>query len=361
MKSCNANHPHCRSRKYCPALIVMLNQCMGYKAKPIAEVTGYRINAVQNVLIKRGLVAPTERVSKSKFDIDKIEYEYVILGMSSYELEKKYRVGRSTICRWMRQRGICLGKGNHQKQENHYQPKTSECNMDGLKTSNSKRHEESEKRFAKELKEKTDGRFEYVSDYRRGIAKMRCCKCGNVFLHSTYIVSGVVCRKCLDEKKKYDELANLTRVLNRRAEYMRGRRCAVCGTTFHSYNNGAMYCSSKCRNRSRNRNKASSFRSYYRKRYGLLYKEYYDETITLKKLYERDHGICQICGGKCDWTDKTWGYSGPTYPSIDHIKPRVNGGAHKWYNVQLAHCICNSRKRDIDDCTAKLEMVRHAS
>lgn len=67
--------------------------------------------------------------------------------------------------------------------------------------------------------------------------------------------------------------------------------------------------------------------------------------ITLKKLVERDGLKCAICGKVCDWNDHSWSkYSGPMYPSIDHIVPMAKGGPHTWENVQVAHIICNSEK-----------------
>jgi 5-methylcytosine-specific restriction endonuclease McrA len=98
---------------------------------------------------------------------------------------------------------------------------------------------------------------------------------------------------------------------------------------------------------------SSGFRHYYHIKFGDQYLAHYDPSITLKKLYERDGGICQICGKPCDWNDMEWGHSGPTYPSLDHIVPRANGGEHTWDNVQLAHCMCNSKKRDLTNEDAR--------
>lgn len=50
------------------------------------------------------------------------------------------------------------------------------------------------------------------------------------------------------------------------------------------------------------------------------------------------------------------------YPTIDHIVAMANGGGHTWDNVQLAHAICNSYKRDLSEneeiSTAVLEGVK---
>ena len=77
----------------------------------------------------------------------------------------------------------------------------------------------------------------------------------------------------------------------------------------------------------------------------------YDPHITLKKVIERDGGICQICGKPVDGTSRSGHGVGMLYPTIDHIIPLSKGGSHTWDNVQLAHLICNSKKCD------KTEMV----
>lgn len=76
-----------------------------------------------------------------------------------------------------------------------------------------------------------------------------------------------------------------------------------------------------------------------------------DKNITLKRLYERDNGICYLCGKPCNYEDYTRSdkgafIAGKLYPSIDHVKPLSHGGTHTWDNVRLAHMICNSLKRD---------------
>lgn len=77
-----------------------------------------------------------------------------------------------------------------------------------------------------------------------------------------------------------------------------------------------------------------------------------DRDITLLELFDRDKGICQICGKRCDYhdyelRDKVF-IAGNFYPSIDHIKPLSKGGSHTWDNVQLAHRQCNSIKNAKD-------------
>ena len=74
-----------------------------------------------------------------------------------------------------------------------------------------------------------------------------------------------------------------------------------------------------------------------------------DKNITVKALYKRDSGICYLCGGMCDWSDRRprrdGGVScGGNYPSIDHIIPLSKNGLHSWGNVKLAHLGCNMKK-----------------
>ena len=55
-----------------------------------------------------------------------------------------------------------------------------------------------------------------------------------------------------------------------------------------------------------------------------------------------------MCGKMCDPNDHSWTeHHGPMSPTIDHIIPMSKGGGHTWDNVQIAHAICNSRKRDV--------------
>ena len=82
-------------------------------------------------------------------------------------------------------------------------------------------------------------------------------------------------------------------------------------------------------------------------RRAVMYGCEYDSKVTLKKLIKRDGLRCALCGEMCDPNDNTWaGHFGPKRPTIDHIIPMSKGGGHVWGNVQVAHAICNSIKRD---------------
>jgi 5-methylcytosine-specific restriction endonuclease McrA len=68
------------------------------------------------------------------------------------------------------------------------------------------------------------------------------------------------------------------------------------------------------------------------------------EKIEGKEIYERDGWVCRICGGIVLREEQ---HPHPLSPTLDHIRPLAKGGNHTRSNLQLAHFICNSYKRDL--------------
>lgn len=62
----------------------------------------------------------------------------------------------------------------------------------------------------------------------------------------------------------------------------------------------------------------------------------YAESVYMPELYERDKGICGLCGLDVSLNQA----------SIDHIIPISIGGPHTMENVQLAHRLCNVARKD---------------
>lgn len=136
------------------------------------------------------------------------------------------------------------------------------------------------------------------------------------------------------------------------------RVCEVCGKQYtlrermqsgdtkYCRDNGC--CSKEClkkRARKAQKIRERGYRNHKgrARKYGCAF----DSSVTLKSLIKRNGLRCAICGEMCDPADHEWtDYTGPKHPTIDHIIPISKGGGHVWSNVQIAHAICNSIKRD---------------
>jgi 5-methylcytosine-specific restriction endonuclease McrA/transposase len=165
-----------------------------------------------------------------------------------------------------------------------------------------------------------------------------------------------------EEQKRLVEQRKKTREVEKHwfnAIHTVERECTVCGKIFFCLDSETrVTCSHECsceyrkikrrendRRRSRRQKKHKHDASYRGrcKKYGVRY----DSSVKRDDVLKRDKYTCQICGKKCNPNDKSWGTSGPDYPTLDHIVPLAKGGAHVWANVQCACGLCNSYKRDL--------------
>lgn len=228
--------------------------------------------------------------------------------------------------------------------------------------------------------------FDYLGD-----GKVRCRACGDEFERTVgFLKTGnVICKNCEHEKalvrqaerRKIQKAEAEQRRVKREAEREEARLakslepsvyqlsrmlllddvhvCKVCGkeytlreymeSTGSRYYRDSGYCSADCRdayNKERVKIRHKGRRDSHRHR-AVKNGCAYDSSVTLAKLIKRDGLRCALCGEMCDLNDHSWSeYSGPKYPSIDHIVPMSKGGGHVWSNVQIAHIICNSEKGD---------------
>lgn len=200
----------------------------------------------------------------------------------------------------------------------------------------------------RDLIEKKLPDFEFVS-YRRRKVRLRCKHCGEIMERdaSTVRQKKVWCRACNYQQRKAEEerqqqkqrkaLMRLLIVeLKKIEEKKKPKTCQCCGNVYYSESPKSKWCP-RCK----------ALKGNYHNR-ARKYGAEYEHGISLRKVFIRDKGICQICGKPTDWHDYGWGnHFGPNYPTIDHIVALANGGSHTWDNVQLAHAICNSYKRDL--------------
>ena len=171
--------------------------------------------------------------------------------------------------------------------------------------------------------------------------RAKCKHCGSVIIRCD-MDRHWKCKCYPDRKKKEEELkkrrADVARLLSTVLETKRPKKCKRCGEIFYCPYPTAIYCSKKCKKSGK-----TSIRKRCKK-YGV----YYDPEVIPIKVFQRDHYKCGICGLYCVKDDDTWnGYIGAYSPTIDHIVALKNGGTHTWDNVQCAHAICNSKKRDL--------------
>lgn len=210
---------------------------------------------------------------------------------------------------------------------------------------------------------------------------VKCAICGKEF--DTFNQSKKTCSdECSKELKKirnrkrdrntWDEYINIQKErAKRNAEIKRiekewykaihtvERECKICGSLFYCLDKEIKCtCSSEC-----SREYARRKRNY-RNDTRINKSNLIDKDISLEKLFIRDNGICYICGGACDWSDKTTNnkiiYYGRNYPSKEHVIPLSKGGLHSWENVRLAHLGCNVDKGDTTPTYTKEMSKEHA-
>lgn len=277
-----------------------------------------------------------------------IERDY-INGASTYELGEKYGVSHETISKWMRELGHKRGKGN-------------------LKEAGLKGNKKQQESAARKLNERFKGKLSLV-EYGKTACVFKCDTCGCVFSHSKpKSDESVCCPECKADElfKRKEEREELTRKhraeheANLKAEYEKEKTCLACGSVFHSQSKKAKYCSTKCQRKTMKKRQGHCYDYGNHRKRARAYGVPYEPGISLKRLIERDGLTCAICGGMCNPLDKTDKRIGLTYPTIDHVVAMKNGGGHTWDNVQIAHMICNSHKRDLLKDNLTEEVIAHA-
>lgn len=194
--------------------------------------------------------------------------------------------------------------------------------------------------------------FEYVSGFTTSEGKIvvRYKDCGHTKEISLISVRHdnvkVECQECLIEQKEKEKIQRHKRIeyqrfMNRKPvneDQMQMKECSYCGAFYFGFEKDR-FCSDECRQRNSKRN-ANRYRETKKKRCRTDESKY----INLVSLYQRDKGICWLCGKPCDMSLDT---NDNYYPSIDHVVPVSKGGMDRWDNVRLAHRICNMIKSNM--------------
>lgn len=129
--------------------------------------------------------------------------------------------------------------------------------------------------------------------------------------------------------------------------------CKECGTEFKTEcgDKHSVFCCLSCSERHERKHEHQTerhkafMRTQKRKREKQLSAGFVEE-VTYDAIYQRNKGICQVCGlpvHPLKGIDNNWD------GTIDHIIPLSLGGKHSMANCQLAHRICNSLKGQVPD------------
>lgn len=319
-------------------IIAMLNA--GQKAKDIAYKLGYSsTTSIYNIAHKYGIR------KNGTPERDAAMRQYKSEGHTHREVAEKFGVSGATATL------ICKGIA----------PQTPDYDIS--KTRAQEQHQKTLADREAKARETIESKYDNV-EYAGGFTnsdssvRLRCKKCGTVFERSMVTIrhhDGIVCPRCVmvekvealmakaDKREQAEKLRNCIRAKRKlypkEKEAQKIHPCPVCG----EITTRKKYCSVECSRKAANA-------MHEAKRRARVESALVDKDITLEKLYKRDHGICYLCGEKCDWEDKEERdgtiICGDRYPSVEHVIPLSKGGEHSWENVRLAHRICNIRKRD---------------
>ena len=184
---------------------------------------------------------------------------------------------------------------------------------------------------------------------------VRCVKCGSKKEISSISLrsGGIKCTPCQKEHTRRRHESD-KQIREWKKNYERGRVLVQMEMSFCKCGRllpfGRMVCDECKRKTARQRER----RTEQKRR--LRAQAEFDKSITLEKLYERDHGVCYLCNKTCDWSDfqRINGnfIVGGSYPTVEHVKALCHGGTHTWDNVKLACHACNSKKG-----TKKIETI----
>lgn len=283
---------------------------------------------------KKSKVSRTEKITDEQLS------QAIDCGLSRQEIADKYGMHVESISRRMQRLGKYATGDQFAGIRKYWGKKTENINKGkvfGVCWHYIKSHDD--------LTKEKHPDFVYLESRKKDGVKtvrLKCKKCNTVIERSdsTFRCKAIRCEKCKENQKLQDERIKLIRFFIALKKSKIPKICKECGNEYYSKVSNSLYCSQKCR--TKHKRAGASIRSRCR-HYGV----YYDASVKSRLVFERDHYICQICGMATNSSDRSWGTLGPYSPTVDHILALANGGAHTWDNVQCAHAMCNSFKRDL--------------
>lgn len=150
------------------------------------------------------------------------------------------------------------------------------------------------------------------------------------------------------------------------------KECLICGNNFTSANKKSKYCSQRCRTRAAYKTKLEGYKKYksnclwcgnefelvlgdnfsreqkycskkcadakWAKDRVAKKNNVHEEDIYLKELYDKQKGICGLCGKKVNFDTDSKNNRRPT---ISYIIPLEEGGKHNYKNAIISHIDCH--------------------
>ena len=208
-----------------------------------------------------------------------------------------------------------------------------------------------------------------------------CQYCGEPFWKPNGFRKKYCSKECQKAARHEETLQQNKKTLPAPLPMVYERECLWCGESFETTYPNKQYCSSRCSKEGYKKQQREKWKSEYQP-YKFACKECgrvvitecghtkrefcskecadtfnaraykarrseqmrtaYKAPVSFKRIYNRDQGICQICGMPVPYDkspDKLWA------ATIDHIVPLSKGGTHEPDNCQLAHRLCNSIKQ----------------
>lgn len=175
-----------------------------------------------------------------------------------------------------------------------------------------------------------------------------CKKCGEVFPISCFIKVGKYirgdCKFCRSKYYKKKFLENEAHYREVDAQYRKNNsdKHAVACRNWRLSNSDLQRIYRQSNREKRNMQhcqwmaKHPGLGSKYRMLRRARLRAVFCEKIDRLSIFERDKGICHICGKNVD----------PNYWDLDHVIPLSKGGAHTQFNVAVSHPFCNRSKGD---------------
>lgn len=193
--------------------------------------------------------------------------------------------------------------------------------------------------FQHEHKART-GRY-YSRQFGKPQVEQTCQACGKIFKRANVVRSCSPRCQQIIKRRGQRAKARLKQARAKLATAARGTRgsapfiagpCGSCGRPLVSRKLDMRWCSIECKRRQ----KAARRRARER--------DAFVEEVSPFRIFERDKWTCQLCHRK---VKRTAVAPHPQAPVLDHIIPLAAHGTHEPTNVQCAHFLCNSAKREL--------------